>query len=99
MPEKVRMNYATMKEMTKAFQTAKKELEETLKAVQKQGSDMEAGALQGQAGQTFRNAINGPMTKALKKLAAKMGELASDVDGARARLEDGVKTAKTRFQN
>jgi hypothetical protein len=39
------------------------------------------------------------LTKAIKKLSAKMGELASDVDGARARLEDGVKTAKTRFQN
>lgn len=99
MTEKVRMNYATMREMTKEFQKARKELEETLKAVQKQGSEMEGGALQGQAGETFRNAINGPLTKALKKLAAKMGELAQDVDGARARLEDGVKTAKTRFQN
>jgi uncharacterized protein YukE len=99
MPEKVRMNYGTMREMTKEFQAAKQQLEETLKAVTKLGNDMDGGALQGQAGQTFHNAINGPLTKALKKLAAKMGELAGDVDGARARLEDGVKTAKSRFQN
>lgn len=97
--EKVRMNYGTMREMTKAFQAAKQQLEETLKAVTKLGNDMDGGALQGQAGQTFHNAINGPLTKSLKKLAAKMNELAEDVDGARARLEDGVKTAKTRFQN
>ena len=97
--EKVRMNYDTMREMTKEFKAAKQQLEETLKAVQKLGNDMDGGALQGQAGQTFHGAINGPLTKAIKKLAAKMGELAGDVDGARARLQDGVKTAKTRFQN
>ncbi|HSB90803.1 MAG TPA: WXG100 family type VII secretion target [Anaerolineales bacterium] len=99
MSEKVRMNYDTMREMTKQFQAARQQLEETLKAVTKLGNDMDGGALQGQAGKTFHNAINGPLTKALKKLAAKMGELAGDVDGARARLQDGVKTAKTRFQN
>lgn len=99
MPEKVRMNYQTMREMTKAFKEAKQQLEEIQKTVQKQGSEMEAGALQGQAGQTFRAAISGPLTKALKKLAAKMGELAGDVDGARAKLEEGVTTSKSRFQN
>jgi uncharacterized protein YukE len=99
MTEKVRMNYDTMRAMTKEFQAAKQQLEETLKVVQKLGNDMDGGALQGQAGKTFHGAINGPLTKALKKLAAKMGELATDVDGARARLQDGVKTAKTRFQN
>ena len=99
MPEKVRMNYQTMKDMTKAFNEAKTQLEDILKTVQKQGSEMEAGALQGQAGETFRAAINGPLTKALQDLAGKMGELAEDVDKARAELEEGVTTAKSRFQN
>lgn len=99
MPEKVRMNYNTMRDMTKEFKAAQQQLEETIKAVTKQGKDMEGGALQGQAGVAFRGAIDGPMVKALKKLAAKMNELAGDVDGARARLEDGVTTAKSRFQN
>ena len=99
MPEKVRMNYDTMRAMTKEFKAAQQQLEETLKVAQNIGKDMEGGGLQGEAGQTMVGAINGPLTKSLKKLAEKMGELAEDVDGARARLQDGVKTAKTRFQN
>jgi uncharacterized protein YukE len=99
MTEKVRMDYNTMRAMTKEFNAAKQQLEETIKAVQNVAKDMEGGGLQGQAGQTMVGAINGPLVSAVKKLAEKMGELAQDVDGARARLEDGVKTAKTRFQN
>ncbi len=99
MPEKVRMNYDTMRAMTKEFKAAQQQLEAVKQAVMKLGSQMESGGLQGQAGDTFRGAINGPLTKALNKLSAKMGELAGDVDGARARLEDGVTTAKSRFQN
>lgn len=99
MPEKVRMNYQTMRDMNKEFKAAQQQLEETIKAVTKLGNDMEGGALQGQAGQTFQGAINGPLVKSLKKLSAKMGELAGDVDGARAKLEEGVSTSKSRFQD
>lgn len=99
MTEKVRMNYDTMRAMTKEFQAAQQQLEDTIKAMSNVGKEMEGGGLQGQAGDTMVATINGPLKTALQKLAAKMSELAQDVDGARARLEDGVKTAKTRFQN
>ena len=99
MSEKVRMNYDTMRAMNKEFTAAQQQLEDTIKAVAQVGKDMEGGGLEGEAGQAMVAAINGPLTKALKKLSAKMGELATDVDGARAKLEDGVKNAKTRFQN
>jgi WXG100 family type VII secretion target len=98
MPEKSGMNYGTMREMTKGFKEASKQLQETLQAVKKVGKDMEGGALQGQAGQTFQGAINGPLTKALQKLSDKMTELAGDVEGARAYYEDGVKNAQSRFK-
>jgi len=99
MTEKVRMNYDTMRAMNKEFTAAQQTLEDTIKAVSTVGKDMEGGGLQGEAGQAMVAAINGPLTKALKKLSAKMNELAGDVDGARAKLQDGVKTAKSRFQN
>jgi uncharacterized protein YukE len=99
MPEKVRMNYDTMREMTKEFQAAQKQLEETLKVVQNIGKDMEGGGLQGQAGQTMVGAINGPLAKSLKKLADAMGELAADVDDARRALEEGVEVARKHFTN
>jgi uncharacterized protein YukE len=99
MTEKVRMNYDTMREMTKEFKAAQQQLQETLKVVQGIGKDMDGGGLQGQAGQTMVGAINGPLTKSLKKLAEAMGELAKDTDDARKALEEGVKIARNRFMN
>ena len=99
MPEKVRMNYETMREMTKEFKAAQQQLQETLKVVQSIGKDMEGGGLQGQAGQTMVSAVNGPLAKSLKKLADAMGELAADTDDARRALEDGVEVARKRFAN
>ncbi|HMK09631.1 MAG TPA: WXG100 family type VII secretion target [Anaerolineales bacterium] len=98
MPEKSGMNYQTMREMTKGFKSAQQQLQDTLTAVQKLAKEMEGGALQGQAGQTFQGAITGQLTKQMKKLADKMGELANDVEGARAYYEDGVKDAQSRFK-
>ncbi|MCX6071389.1 MAG: WXG100 family type VII secretion target [Chloroflexi bacterium] len=99
MPEKVRMNYETMREMTKEFKAAQQQLQETLKVVQSIGKDMEGGGLQGQAGQTMVSAVNGPLAKSLKKLADAMGELAADTDDARRALEEGVEVARKRFAN
>ncbi len=98
MPDKSGMNYQTMREMTKEFQAAQKQLQETMQAVKKQAKDIEGGALLGQAGQTFQAALNGPLTKALQKLSDKMKELADDVEGARAFYEDGEKKSQSRFK-
>jgi len=98
MPD-VRMNYDTMREMTKEFKAAQQQLEETLKVVQNIGKDMEGGGLQGQAGQTMVGAINGPLAQSLKRLAEKMSELAKDTNDARRALQDGVAEARNRFTN
>ena len=98
MPDKSGMNYQTMREMNKQFTAAQTQLLDTKDAVKKLGKEMEGGALQGQAGQTFQGALNGPLTKALTELARKMGELAKDVEGARAYYEDGEKKSQSRFK-
>jgi uncharacterized protein YukE len=94
----VRMNYETMDKMAKAFSAAKQQLEETEKAVQRLGKNLEDGALQGEGGTAFKAAIDGPLMKALKKLDAKMGELSSDINGAISATRDGVKDAQSRFK-
>jgi uncharacterized protein YukE len=97
MPEKVRMNYETMRAMNSEFKKAEQQLLETLKVVQGIGKDMDEGGLQGQAGQTMVGAINGPLAKSIKKLAEAMGELGRDIDDARRALEEGVEVARKRF--
>lgn len=98
MPEKSGMNYQTMREMTTEFKNAEKQLRETISAVKKQSKEIEGGALLGQAGQAFQTALNGPLTKALDKLANKMKEMADDVEGARAFYEDGETKSQSRFK-
>lgn len=95
----VRMNYATMEQMSKAFAAAQQQLQDTLKAVQDLGKMMEGGALQGEGGTAFKAAIDGPLTKALKKLGDKMGEESRDIGDAVRATRDGVKSARNRFTN
>lgn len=98
MPDKSGMNYETMRAMNTQFTAAQQQLQDTLQAVKKLAKDMEGGALQGQAGQTFVGALNGPLTKGLQKLSEKMNELAGDVEGARAFYEDGETKSQSRFK-
>ena len=97
MPDKSGMNYQTMREMNKGFKEARNSFKIRCRRSRSWGRIWKA-ARSGQAGQTFQGALNGPLTKALQKLSDKMGELAGDVEGARAYYEDGVKNAQSRFK-
>lgn len=94
----VRMNYDTMEKMQKAFDAAAQQMEDTLKAAQGLGKEMEGGALQGEGGTAFVAAIDGPLTQSLNKLRDKMVELSKDIKGAVEATRDGVSTAESRFK-
>jgi len=94
----VRMNYDTMEKMAKAFDAAARQMEETQKAADGLGKEMEGGALQGEGGTAFKAAIDGPLTKSLNKLRDKMLELSKDINGAVKATRDGVSTAESRFK-
>jgi|GEM_PF-1220663 len=94
----VRMNYSTMESMEKAFRQAAQTLEQTTRSANDVSKSMEAGALQGDAGDQFRAAINDKLDKRLKVLYDKMLELAQDIKGAVEATRDGVSTAQSRFK-
>jgi WXG100 family type VII secretion target len=98
MPD-VRMNYSSMEQMAKSFHQAHEQLEQTITEMDKLVKLMEGGALVGEGGQAFSDAINTKLKKRLTVLKAKMRELEGDIHGAVARTRDGVQTAKTRFQD
>lgn len=97
MPD-VRMNYASMERMEKAFRHAAQTLEQTMRTANEINKTMEGGALQGQAGDQFRAAINDKLNKRLKTLQDKMLEMAQDIKGAVQATRDGVTTAQSRFK-
>jgi WXG100 family type VII secretion target len=98
MPD-VRMNYGSMEQMAKSFHQAHEQLEQTIHEMDKVVKMMEGGALVGDGGQAFTEAINNKLKKRLAVLKAKMQEMEGDIHGAVARTRDGVQTAKTRFQD
>lgn len=97
MPD-VRMNYGSMEEMAKAFHQGHQQLETTMTEMDKVAKSLEDGALNGMAGDAFRDAIQAKLKKRLKVLAEKMQELEGDIKGAVSATRDGVSTAQSRFK-
>ncbi len=97
MPD-VRMNYDSMKKMEDAFSAAHKQLDESMRTMQKLAKMMEEGALVGDGGTAYRSAIEQKLLKRMKALDAKMLELVKDIQGAVVATRDGVSTAQSRFK-
>ena len=60
---------------------------------------MEGGALVGDAGKAFTEAIRSKLIKRMKVIEEKMQEMEKDIKAAIAATRDGVQTAGARFNN
>jgi uncharacterized protein YukE len=94
----IKMDYAAMEEMASIFKQAANDLEDLKKNMTRIASDMDGGALIGQAGQTFSSGIREALCPAIDRLAAKMGELNGDIWGALVDLRDEDHEVTTRFR-
>jgi uncharacterized protein YukE len=92
-----RYDHAALTEMAKAFQAAAETLNQTMQTAKQISQMMESGALEGDAGDAFRAAINGDLTKKLTNLSAKMKEMQGDVNKAMSENKAAVAEAKSRF--
>jgi len=97
MPD-VQMNYETMEEMAKIFDNGSKQLQETGQAMEQLAQAMENGALLGEGGDKFADALRNRLAKRIFKLMQKFSELNKDVVGAVRDLRDGDKEAASRFK-
>ncbi len=97
MPD-VKMNYNSMEKMAQAFKEAHQQLDESMREMKKMAKMMGDGALVGDGGSAFQEAINSKLLKRMRQLHKKMGELEGDINGAVAATRDGIKTAKSRFK-
>ena|SRR5579859_1838473 len=97
MPD-VKMNYNSMENMQKAFQQAQQQVQESMQEMEKIAKGLEGGALLGQAGDSFKDAIRSKLEKAMGTISEDMGKLAQDINGALIATRDGVSTAQSRFK-
>jgi hypothetical protein len=92
------MVYDLMHEMRAAFEAASQQFEQNqsgLKMIQGLVGD---GALVGKGAEQFLDLLENGIIPFTKQLQDKMDELAQDVEGARAFVEDGDSTAASRFK-
>jgi uncharacterized protein YukE len=91
------MEYELMHEMSDTFDAAAETLDQHLSGLTTIGGLIDGGALVGKGGQKLADLIQNGITKFAEDIKAKMEELASDIDGARAFLEEGDQEAASRF--
>ena len=97
MPD-VKMNYASMENMEKAFHQAQQQVQESTTEMEKVAKTLEDGALLGAAGDVFKDAIRSKLEKRMKEIADELGRLEKDINGALIATRDGVSTAQSRFK-
>lgn len=92
------MDYGLMREMRRAFQDFSQSLEDNLGGLNMIAGLVDGGALAGKGGQKFSDLLSNGIVPFTRQLQDKLTELAQDVEGARAALEDSDSTAASRFR-
>jgi uncharacterized protein YukE len=94
-----KMNYGSMREMSRAFRQASQQLEQTMNDMAKISKMMQDGALVGDGGQAFADALDNKLKKRLEVLRAKMQEMDKDIRKNVEAMGQAVDTAEDRFEN
>lgn len=94
----VQMDYEVMEKMRDVFKNGSDQIGETLNVMNNLAQMMEQGALLGDGGDLFAQALRSRLAKKLQNLQRKFAELSQDVNGAVRDLRDGDKEAASRFK-
>jgi WXG100 family type VII secretion target len=97
MQDEIKMEYPLMEEMKRTFQSGREQLQETLTELNSIADKMEQGALLGDAGSAFSEAVRGTLTSAVNKLNEKFEELEGDIQHAVDQMRQAEEKAKSSF--
>lgn len=93
----IKLDYGKAEEMIKTFEQGSQQLKNTLQEMQNLAGVLEGGALLGDGGTAFCEAIRGKLCPAIQKLDAKFLELAKDVRGAVSDMRQADAASKGMF--
>jgi len=97
MADKIRLNYPQMQEMVRHMKAVEQRLMQTVQLARKAAQEMQGGAMVGDAGEAFANALNTAFVPAVTKLSQKFGEEAEDINQAMRDMQDEDKRAGSAF--
>jgi WXG100 family type VII secretion target len=96
MADKIRVNYPALEDMAKHCDQSAQRLQQTAALAGKISAQMQNGALQGEFGDTFVQAL-GILQQKVNKLAAKFTEEAGDIRGAMSDMRSADQQAGGKF--
>lgn len=97
MTEEIKLVYQTAEDMIQTFAKGKEQLQKTMHEMQAVAGHLEDGALLGQGGEAFKDAIRGKLCPAINKLSDKFEELMGDVHKAIEYMQEADRTSKSKF--
>jgi len=93
----IKLDYELADEMVATFQQGVEQLQDTMQEVQNIALMLEEGALLGQGGQSFTDAIRNKLAPALTRMTDKFQELAEDVQKAKQYMMEADSASKSKF--
>jgi len=96
MAEKIRVNYPALEDMAKNCDAFAQRLRQTVGMANQIAQQMQGGALEGEFGDIFVQALGVFQTK-VNKLADKFAEEAGDIRGAMSDMQAADNTAGSKF--
>lgn len=97
MSDIIKMEYELMEEMGQTFLQAVEQLQDTMQEMQSIANILEGGALLGQGGAAFTDALRGKLSPAISRLIEKCEELSGDVQGAMQDMKEADATSAQQF--
>jgi WXG100 family type VII secretion target len=90
----IKMDYVLMDEMQRTFNEGSNQLGDTQNEMRNLASMLSDGALLGQAGSAFVDALNSQLVPAIQRLSEKFDELQGDLAGAVRDMQEADQTSK-----
>jgi WXG100 family type VII secretion target len=97
MTDEIRVVYELMDEMSHTFQQGAEQLQDTMQEMQNIANMLEEGALVGQGGDAFVDALRSKLCPAIGRLTEKFKELDGDVRAAKQYAQEADKKSKGMF--
>jgi len=97
MSNEIKMDYGLMEDMNRTFLQGVEQLQDTMQAMQNIANEMEDGALLGQGGAAFTEALRDKLSPAISRLIEKFEELAGDINKAMEDMRSADESSQRMF--
>lgn len=94
----IKLDYGLAEDMINTFKQGAEQLQDTMQEMQSLANTLEEGALLGQGGDAFVDAIRGKLCPAIAKLTDKYNELADDVAQAVRYMQEADRASQSQFK-